>query len=131
MRGEEMVRAMTEAIVAIIDDDDQARSGIESLLRSLDYAVRAFASAEAFLQSPQLRHIACIISDVRMSGLSGIELQERLNAEGCRIPMILVTAHPDAHVRERAMRAGAAAFLRKPVSKGDLIPCLDGVLKNA
>src|SRR5215831_20768558 len=106
---------MTEAVISVIDDDDEVRGGIESLLRSLDYTVHTFASAEDFLESPQLHHCACIISDVRMPGLSGIELQETLVAEGHRIPVILITAHPDEHVRARAAQAGVASFMSKPV----------------
>lgn len=119
-----------EALISVVDDDDGARSSIESLLRSLGYTVHIFASAEKFLNSPQLHQTSCVISDVRMPGVSGIELQARLHAEAPHIPVILVTAHPDTHVRTRAMRAGAVAFMSKPISEPDLIRCLDRALKN-
>lgn len=116
--------------ISIVDDDDQVRSSIESLLRALDYTVHTFASAEDFLASPQLHHTACVISDMRMPGLSGVELQVVLDAKGHHIPMILLTAHADEHVRERAMRAGAVSFMSKPISESDLILCLDRALKK-
>ncbi len=119
-----------EALISVVDDDEAVRSGIKSLLRSLDYIVHTFASAEEFLESPQLHQTSCVISDVRMPGVSGVELQARLHAEGHRIPVIFVTAHPDEHVRERAMRSGAVAFMSKPISEADLIRCLDRALKK-
>ncbi len=119
-----------EALISVVDDDEAVRSGIKSLLRSLDYIVHTFASAEEFLKSPQLHQTSCVISDVRMPGVSGVELQARLHAEGHRIPVIFVTAHPDEHVRERAMRSGAVAFMSKPISEADLIRCLDRALKK-
>jgi FixJ family two-component response regulator len=121
----------SEAVISIVDDDDAVRSGMESLLRSMDYAVHTFASAEEFLRSPQLHQTLCLISDVRMPGLNGIELQSLLHAEGHRIPVIFVTAHPDEHVRDNAMRGGAVSFLNKPISIADLVLCLDRALKKA
>jgi len=122
---------MIEAVISVVDDDDEVRSGIESLLQSLDYTVHTFASAEEFLTSPQLHHTACVVSDVRMPGLSGVELQAVLHAEGHHIPVILLTGQPDEHVRDHAMRAGAVAFMSKPISEADLILCLDRALKKA
>jgi FixJ family two-component response regulator len=121
----------SEAVISIVDDDDAVRSGIECLLKSLDYTVHTFASAEEFLKSSQLHQTSCVISDVRMPGLSGIDLQALLHAEGHHIPVIFITAHPDEHTRERAMRAGAVCFMNKPMSEADLIHCLDRALKNA
>jgi FixJ family two-component response regulator len=101
-------------LVAIVDDDDSMRSALQGLLRAVGLPARAFASAEEFLQSGQQHQIACLIADVRMPGMSGLELQAQLNAEGCRIPIIFVTAHDDARVRMQALRAGAVEFLAKP-----------------
>jgi FixJ family two-component response regulator len=119
-----------ETVISIVDDDDAVRRGIKSLLQSLDYIVHTFASAEEFLKSPQLHQTSCLISDVRMPGVSGLELQARLHAEGHHISVIFVTAHPDGHLRDRAMRSGAIAFMSKPISEADLIRCLDRALKN-
>lgn len=119
-----------ETVISIVDDDDAVRRGIENLLQSLDYIVHTFASAEEFLKSPQLHQTSCLISEVRMPGVSGLELQARLHAEGHHISVIFVTAHPDGHLRDRAMRSGAIAFMSKPISEADLIRCLDRALKN-
>jgi len=119
-----------ETVISIVDDDDAVRRGIKSLLQSLDYIVHTFASAEEFLKSPQLHQTSCLISDVRMPEVSGLELQARLHAEGHHISVIFVTAHPDGHLRDRAMRSGAIAFMSKPISEADLIRCLDRALKN-
>ena len=118
-------------MISIVDDDDAVRNATRTLIRSLGYHVATFASAEEFLKSEQLHQTDCLISDVQMPGLSGIELQERLNANGHRIPMIFITAFPDDHVRDRAMRAGAVSFLSKPFNDANLIVCIDRALKAA
>jgi FixJ family two-component response regulator len=101
-------------IVAIIDDDDLMRSALQGLLKAAGLPARAFASAEEFLNSGQHHHTACLIADIRMPGMSGLDLQAALNAERIGIPTIFITAHGDARMRMQALRAGAVEFLAKP-----------------
>jgi FixJ family two-component response regulator len=101
-------------LVAIVDDDDLMRSALQGLLKSVGLPARAFASAEEFLKSGQQHQTACLIADIRMPGMSGLELQAHLNAEHCRIPTIFITAHGDAKMRMQALRAGAVEFMAKP-----------------
>src|SRR5437899_11459672 len=101
-------------VVSIVDDDDLMRSALEGLLKAVGLPARAFASAEEFLESGQQHDTACLIADIRMSGMSGLELQARLNAERLRIPTIFITAHGDERMRMQALRAGAVEFLAKP-----------------
>jgi FixJ family two-component response regulator len=102
------------AFVAIVDDDDSMRSALHGLLKAVGLPARVFASAEEFLESGQQHHTACLISDIRMSGMSGLDLQAKLNAEQIRIPTIFMTGHGDARMRLQALRAGAIEFLAKP-----------------
>src|ERR1700743_2742256 len=101
-------------MVAIVDDDDLMRSALLGLLKSAGLLAQAFASADEFLKSGHQPHTACLITDIRMPGMSGLELQAQLNADHCRIPTIFITAHGDAKMRMQAMRAGAMDFLSKP-----------------
>jgi FixJ family two-component response regulator len=101
-------------MVAIVDDDDLMRGALQGLLKAVGVPPRAFASAEEFLNSGQQREIGCLIADIRMPGMSGLELQAKLNAEHCRIPTIFITAHGDAKMRMQALRAGAVEFMAKP-----------------
>jgi FixJ family two-component response regulator len=101
-------------LVAIVDDDDLMRSALQGLLKAVGLPALAFASAEDFLKSGQHHHTACLIADIRMPGMSGLELQAKLNAEHCRIPTIFITAHGDAKMRMQALRAGAVEFMAKP-----------------
>ena len=101
-------------MVAIVDDDDLVRGALQGLLKAVGLPARAFASAEEFLNSGQQREIGCLIADIRMPGMSGLELQAKLNAEHCRIPTIFITAHGDAKMRMQALRAGAVEFMAKP-----------------
>ena len=100
--------------VAIVDDDDLMRSALQGLLKEAGLPAQAFASAEEFLESGQQHHTACLIADIRMSGMSGLDLQAKLNDEQVRIPTIFITAHGDARMRMQALRAGAVEFLAKP-----------------
>jgi FixJ family two-component response regulator len=96
-----------DKVVAIVDDDDLMRNALQGLLKAVGLPARAYASAEEFLTSGQQHHTACLIADIRMPGMSGLELQAKLNAERCRIPTIFITAHGDAKMRMQALRAGA------------------------
>jgi FixJ family two-component response regulator len=109
-----MVTQGRTKLVAIVDDDDLMRSALQGLLKAVGLPAQAFASAEEFLQSGQQRQTACLIADIRMPGMSGLELQAKLNAEHCRIPTIFITAHGDAKMRMQALRAGAVEFMAKP-----------------
>ena len=101
-------------MVAVIDDDESVRTAIKELLRSAGFLARAFASAEDFLKSGQQQETGCLIVDIRMPGMSGLELQAKLNADHCRIPTIFITAHGDEKMRMQALRAGAVEFVTKP-----------------
>jgi len=109
-----MVTQGNTKLVAIVDDDDLMRSALQGLLKAVGMPAQAFASAEDFLKSGQQHHTACLIADIRMPGMSGLELQAKLNAEHCRIPTIFITAHGDAKMRMQALRAGAVEFMAKP-----------------
>src|ERR1700741_4842783 len=101
-------------MVAIVDDDDLMRGALEGLLKAVGLPAQAFASAEAFLRFGQQSQARGLIVDIRMPGMSGLELQAHLNAERCRIPIIFITAHGDEKMRMQALRAGAVEFMAKP-----------------
>jgi FixJ family two-component response regulator len=101
-------------LVAIIDDDELIRGALQGLLREEGLPARAFASAEEFLRSGAQHRASCLIVDVRMPGMSGIDLQARLSEEHIRVPIIFITAHGDERLRKQTLRAGAVAFLTKP-----------------
>ena len=101
-------------MVAIVDDDELMRSALHSMLKAVGFPSQAFASAEEFLRSGQQQQTGCLITDLRMPGMSGLELQAKLNAELSRIPIIFVSAHGDEELRLQALRAGAVEFLAKP-----------------
>ena len=111
-------------VIAIIEDDASVRTATQSLVRSLGFAACTFACAEEFMQSPRLNDASCVIADVQMPGMSGVELQTLLIAEGRHTPMIFMTAFHDEGVRARAMKAGAICFLSKPVDGQILIECV-------
>jgi FixJ family two-component response regulator len=117
-------------LVSIVDDDDLMRSALQGLLKAAGLPARAFASAEEFLQSGQQHDTACLIADIRMSGMSGLELQARLNAERIRIPTIFITAHGDDRMRLQASRAGAVEFLAKPFDNDALLESVRAALKH-
>jgi FixJ family two-component response regulator len=108
-------------LVAIVDDDDSVRGTLQELLRSAGFASQAFESAEAFLASGHQNEAACLITDIRMPGMSGLELQAKLNTERCKIPTIFITAHGDEEMRFQALREGAVEFLPKPFDDEVLI----------
>jgi len=101
-------------MVAVVEDDESYRAALQRLLKSAGLSVLAFASAEDFLNSGRQREIGCLIADIRMPGMSGLDLQARLNTEQCPIPTIFITAHGDEKMRLQAMRGGAVKFLAKP-----------------
>jgi FixJ family two-component response regulator len=111
-------------LVAIVDDDELMRDALRGLLKAVGLPAQEFASAEEFLESGQRHQTACLIADIRMPGISGLELQAKLNADRCRIPIIFITAHGDEKMRMQAMRAGAVEFLAKPF---DDVALLDSV----
>ena len=117
-------------MISIVDDDASVRVATDNLLRSLGYTVYTFASAEEFLQSAHFNGTACVIADVQMPVMSGVELQALLLAQGHRVPFIFITAFPEETIRERAMRAGAICFLTKPFDRVTLIRCLDTALRR-
>lgn len=116
--------------IAIVDDDDLMRGALLGLLKSAGLAAQEFASAEEFLNSGQQRQIGCLIADIRMPGISGLELQAKLNAENCRIPTIFITAHGDEKMRLQALRAGAVEFLAKPFDDEALLESIHVALQS-
>jgi FixJ family two-component response regulator len=121
---------MRTNLVAIVDDDDLMRSALQGMLESVGLPSQAFASAEEFLKSGEQHQTACLIADIRMPGMSGLELQARLNAEHCRIPTIFITAHGDAKMRMQALRAGAVEFLSKPFDDEALLGSVRAALES-
>jgi FixJ family two-component response regulator len=117
-------------MVAIVDDDDLMRTALQGLLKSAGMLAQSFASAEEFLRSGHQRDTACLITDIRMPGMSGLELQAHLKADRCRIPTIFITAHGDAKMRMQAMRAGAAEFLAKPFDDEALLESVRAALES-
>jgi FixJ family two-component response regulator len=117
-------------MVAVVDDDDLMRNALQGLLKSAGLPARAFASAEEFLNSGHQHQTACLIADIRMPGMSGLELQARLNAERCRIPTIFITAHGDSKMRMQALRAGAVEFLAKPFDDEALLESVRAALQS-
>ena len=116
-------------LISIIDDDASVRVATNRLVRSLGYAAHTFASADGFLQSPHVNDTACVIADVQMPGMSGIELQSFLIAQGRSVPMIFITAFPEESIRSRALKAGAVGFLSKPFEGRTLIKHIEMALK--
>jgi FixJ family two-component response regulator len=108
-------------LVAVVDDDESMRAAVEDLLSSVGIKARSFASAEEFLLSGLHNEIACLISDIRMPGMTGLELQAKLVAEGSRIPIIFITAHGNTRMRRQALDAGAIEFLGKPFDDESLL----------
>jgi FixJ family two-component response regulator len=112
-------------LISIVDDDESQRESTMGLVRSLGYRAATFASAEEFLQSDSVGNTSCLITDVQMPGLSGIDLQQGLIARGVEMPTIFITAFPEEGTRLRALTAGAFGYLGKPFSEESLIKCLD------
>ena len=117
-------------VISVVDDDASVRAATTRLLKSLGFTAHAFASANEFLQSPRLRDTSCLIAEVQMPGMSGVQLQEHLIAQGHSTPIIFITAFPEDSIREQAMNAGAICFLSKPFDGARLIECVDRALKR-
>jgi len=120
----------TPSVISVIDDDASVRAATNNLLSSHGYTVHTFASAEEFLRSAHLIDTSCVIADVQMSLMSGLDLLTTMRAEGYRQPFIFITAFPDERIRARALKAGAIGFLAKPFAAPALIACLDTALRH-
>lgn len=120
-----------QSLIAIVDDDQSFRDSLRRLLKSLGYTVAVFSSAAEFLASPKLAATACLVADVHMPAITGVELFRRLIETGHAIPTILVTAYPDSGVRERVLTAGVKCYLHKPLEEAHLIGCLRSALARA
>ena len=116
--------------ISIVDDDAPVREAIRRLIKSVGMNARAYASAEDFLSSNHAQDTSCLILDVQMSGMSGLELQQRLADSGCRIPIIFISAHSNGQVREQAIGAGAADFLSKPFTEEALVDAVQAALST-
>jgi len=125
-----MADRTAERFVAIVDDDESVRTSLQGLLRAAGVPAKAFASAEEFLDSGQQHDTACLIADIRMPGMSGLELQAQLKSQNRRIPTIFITAHGDTNMRMQALRAGASEFLTKPFSDHELLGLVRAALKT-
>ena len=112
---------MTRNLISIVDDDESVRRTTKLLVESFGYRAAVFESAESFLKSDQLYDTSCLVVDVQMPGMNGLQLQSHLAAEGCFIPIIFITAYGDQESRRRALQAGAVAFLDKPFSDQQLL----------
>ena len=117
-------------LVVIVDDDRSVQSALKDLMESAGLSARCFGSAEEFLESDERNQTACLVTDIRMPGMSGLELQAKLKAEGSRIPIIFITAHDDAKMKTQAMKAGAVEFLSKPFDDEVLLEKVRAALKG-
>lgn len=115
-------------MIAIVDDDESCRMALSSLVRSIGYEPRLYPNAEALLASPGLSHTDCLITDVHMPGMDGLELLAALANDRHAIPSIVITAYPKPSVRERAQSVGADYFLSKPYNVGTIIQCLETII---
>ena len=118
-------------LISIVDDDDALRNSLDDLIRSIGFRTQGFPSADAFLSSNQACDTACLILDVRMPGMNGLELQRQMVAANWRIPIIFITSHADDGARARALEAGAVAFLYKPFREEELLNAIDAALKHS
>jgi FixJ family two-component response regulator len=121
----------TPPLISIVDDDASVRDALRSLMDSLGYHAEVFASGEAFLNSPYVSQTNCLIADVRMPGMSGLELQDRLNASGAPVPIVFISAHDDGEARAQGLRAGAVDFLKKPFSEDSLLGAIGACLDHS
>jgi FixJ family two-component response regulator len=120
----------TKSLISVVDDDESMREAVRVLMKSLGFMAEAFASAEEFLNSRQLPRTSCLITDVQMPGMTGLELHRHLAALGKTIPTILITAYPDDSVRECALGDGVVCYLSKPFDESDLLACIHAALST-
>jgi FixJ family two-component response regulator len=120
----------TLSVIAVIDDDASVRAATNNLLSSHGYSVHTFASAEEFLQSALLKGWACVIADVQMPAMSGLDLLSHMRAQGHTAPFIFITAFPEESIRARALKAGAICFLAKPFAGPVLVNCVEAALNR-
>ena len=125
-----MAQAQKQKLIAVVDDDASFRCALQRLLKSAGFSAQSFASAEDFLNSGLQHETGCLISDIRMPGMSGLELQSKLNSDQCPIPTIFITAHGDEKMRLRAMRSGAVKFLMKPFDDESLLEAVRAALQS-
>ncbi len=128
---EKLVFLKTNAVISVVDDDDSVRNSLKRLLRSMELEVITFPSALEFLDQGPLHHYGCVIVDVRMPEMNGLDLQKRLSNAGVKLPVIFVTAYEDPGVRAQAMQAGALAFLQKPFSDPSLMDAICLALEHS
>jgi FixJ family two-component response regulator len=118
-------------LISIVDDDDSLRNSLDNLIRSVGFRTQGFSSAEAFLNSSQAHDTSCLILDVRMPGMSGIELQHQMLSSNWCVPIIFITSHADDEARGRALDAGAVDFLYKPFREEELLHAIDAALNGS
>ena len=130
--GQSMQMSEDESrVVCVVDDDASLRRSLRNLLMSVGFHVETFQSAEAFLESVHRQNTGCMVLDLRMAGMGGLELLRNLSAAGTRIPVIILTAHGDEDTRQRALQAGAVAFLTKPFQSAALVDAVRSALSTA
>lgn len=122
---------MNIPVISIVDDDESVRTALKSLIDSVGFRAEVFGSGEEFLKSPVVSQTDCLIADVRMPGMTGLELQERLNAAGASVPIVFISAHDDKEARARGLRAGAIDFLQKPFSEESLLGAISAGLDKS
>ena len=126
-----MLRVPEVPLISIVDDDKSVREALKSLIDSVGFRAELFRSGEEFLNSAQVSETACLIADVRMPGMSGLELQDRLNAAHFSVPIVFISAHEDEEARARGLRGGAVAFLQKPFSVDSLLRAITDCLEKS
>jgi FixJ family two-component response regulator len=117
-------------MISIVDDDESVRDATKSLLRSSGYTAQSFGSAEEFLESAQIAETDCLVTDVQMPGLSGVELQDRLLSDGHDVPTIFISAFPNPRLERQVLKSGAIAYLRKPFNEEELLEYIGAALKR-
>ena len=122
---------MNIPVISIVDDDESVRTALKSLIDSVGFRAEVFGSGEEFLNSPLVSKTDCLIADIRMPGMTGLELQERLNAAGASVPIVFISAHDDNDARGRGLRAGAIDFLQKPFSEESLLGAISAGLDQS
>ena len=120
----------TEPLISVIDDDESLRAALVRLIRSIGYAARGFGSAEEFLASGVMADCSCVVTDIQMPGMNGIELARAITGQGSTVPVIMITARTVPGLEEDALASGARCFLRKPLDTNVLVKCLEDALKG-